>query len=87
MKAQVNLIFILFILTISFSHGNSFVYEEAAELYWPVMNIDEIEKIEEDSRRPSSENLEEEKSYKSIEELQNLVDVCWYRCSFSIDHN
>lgn len=73
---------IFLILYIQVTYGNSNIYEDIGEIYWPAMNIEEVQEevkeLIEEKREPASE----EKKYKSIEELQNLVDSCWYRCTF-----
>ncbi len=72
------------LLYIQVSSGNSIIYEDMGEIYWPAMNIEEghVEVVMESKveRSPAGEV----KKYRSIEELEGLVDVCWYRCIFEV---
>lgn len=56
------------------------IFEESEDLYWPSFDFNHLKGIDINSRIPSS--LEE---YKSIDELRELIDVCWYRCHFIQD--
>ncbi|OUR96596.1 hypothetical protein A9Q84_09625 [Halobacteriovorax marinus] len=53
------------------------IFEESVGLYWPSFDLNQIRGIEFNSRLPAQ--LEE---YRSVDELRELIDVCWYRCSF-----
>ncbi|GEM_PF-4108158 len=67
---------------IQLTYGGTYIHQDMGEIYWPAMNIEEepLERVEK-KRAPATE-VEKK---KNIEDLQSLVDVCWYRCIFEVE--
>lgn len=83
MKNVSLVLFIVLSFSNSFASGEVSLREASDGLYWSVGYSEEEVLNKDGSRSPAKDNAE----YKTVEELQGLVDVCWYRCTFKIERD